>query len=119
MAKINSYNFGFIVVDGKQHTHDVLILPDGTVKEREPGKGRLGSHNIRVSEIENLGDSQPDAIVVGTGASGLAKLSSEAQVYLQQVNSNLIILPSSQAVQSFNRLTEEGKRVAALIHITC
>ena len=38
MAKIDSFNFGFIVVDDKQYTHDVVILPDGTVKERNPEK---------------------------------------------------------------------------------
>jgi len=35
MAKIDSFYFGFIVVDEKQYTRDVIILPDGTVKERE------------------------------------------------------------------------------------
>jgi len=29
---MNSFNFGFIVVDGKQYVYDVLILPDGTIK---------------------------------------------------------------------------------------
>ena len=119
MAKINSFNFGFIVVDGKQYVYDVLILPDGTVKEREPGKGRLGSHAISRGEIENLRKVQPDVIVVGTGTSGLATLSQDAEVYLQQPDLNLMVLPSPQAVERFNRLMDEGKRVAALIHITC
>ena len=38
MAKIDSFNFGFIVVDDKQYTHDIIILPDGTVKERNREK---------------------------------------------------------------------------------
>ena len=52
MVKINSFNFGFIVVDGKQHVCDVLILPDGTVREREGSKARLGSHRIIWSDVE-------------------------------------------------------------------
>ena len=32
MAKIDSFNSGFIVIAGKQYLYDVLILPDGTVK---------------------------------------------------------------------------------------
>jgi len=56
MAKINSFNFGFIVVDGKQHVCDVLILPDGTVREREGSKVRLGSHRITWSDVE-MGNS--------------------------------------------------------------
>jgi len=56
MAKINSFNFGFIVVDGKQHVCDVLILLDGTVREREGSKARLGSHRITWSDFE-IGNS--------------------------------------------------------------
>ncbi len=67
MAKIDSFNFGFVVVDGKQYVHDVLILPDGTVKEREAGKARLGSHTIAKSEIENPIRAHPDVILVSTG----------------------------------------------------
>lgn len=120
MAKINRFNFGFIVIDGKQYAYDVLILPDGTVKERQPGKGRLGSHAIIGSEIEHLYRAQPDVILIGTGTSGMARLSREAEkVYLKQPESNLMVVPSPQAVEKFNQLIDEGKRVAALIHITC
>lgn len=119
MAKIDSFNSGFIVIDGKQYVADVLILPDGRVKEREPGKGRLGSHRITSSEIENLCQTQPEVILVGTGASGLARLSDDAEVYQQQARLNLVVLPSSEAVKKFNQLAGEGKRVAAIFHITC
>ena len=119
MAKINSFNFGFIVVDGKQYVYDVLILPDGTVREREPGKGRLGSHTITWNNVGKIVKEQPEVIVIGTGTSGLARLSGDTEVYLHQANLNLVVLPSFQAVEKFNQLVDEGKRVAALIHITC
>jgi len=119
MAKIDRYNFGFIVIDGKQYVHDVLILPDGTVKEREPSKARFGSHKIVWDDVTKIVNEQPQVIVIGTGASGLTKLSEDAGIKLRQANINLVVLPSSKAVEKFNQLTQEGKRVAALIHITC
>lgn len=119
MAKIDSFNFGFIVVDGKQYVCDVLILPDGTVTKREASGRRLGSHTISRSEIESLYRAQPDVILVGCGTSWLARLSEDAEAYLQEANLNPVILPSSLAVKTFNQLVGEGKRVAALIHITC
>lgn len=119
MAKIDRYNFGLIVIDEKQYVHDVLILPDGTVKEREPRKAGLGSHKIVWGDVAKIVNEQPQVIVIGTGASGLAKLSVDAGINLRQANIKLVVLPSSQAVERFNQLTQEGKQVAALIHITC
>jgi hypothetical protein len=119
MAKIDSFNFGFIVVDDKQYTHDVVILPDGTVKERNPGKGRLGSHSIARSEIENLTKGQPDIILIGTGVQGMARLAHDAEYYLTQPELNLTLLPSPQIVKKYNQYAENGEKVAALIHVTC
>jgi hypothetical protein len=99
--------------------YDVVILPDGTVREREPGKGRVGSHSITRREIETICEFQPDVIMVGTGQSELVALSVDAREYVEEANLTLFCMPSSQAVKRFNQLTEEGKRAATLIHITC
>ncbi len=119
MAKIDSFNFGFIVVDDKQYAHDVVILPDGTVKERNSGKGRLGSHSIARSEIEALAKVQPDVILVGTGVQGMARLAHDAEFYLMEPELNLTLLPSPQIVKKYNQYIEQGEKVAALIHVTC
>ena len=119
MAKIDTFNFGFIVVDGRQYTYDVVILPDGTVQEREAGKARLGSHTISGDDVRKVVREQPQVIVIGTGTSGMARLSRDAEDYLRQAKLNPLVLPSPEAVEKFNRLVGEGKRVAALLHITC
>lgn len=119
MAKIDSFNFGFIVVDDKQYAHDVVILPDGTVKERNSGKGRLGSHSIARNEIEALTRVQPDIILIGTGVQGMARLAHDAEFYLTEPDLNLTLLPSPQMVKKYNQYIEEGEKVAALIHVTC
>jgi hypothetical protein len=119
MAKIDSFNFGFIVVDDKQYAYDVVILPDGTVKERNSGKGRLGSHSIARSEIEALTKVQPDVILIGTGVHGMARLARDAEHYLMEPELNVTMLPSPQIVRKFNQSIDEGEKVAALIHVTC
>jgi hypothetical protein len=119
MAKIDSFNFGFIVVDDKQYTRDVIILPDGTVKERDSGKGRLGSHSIARSEVESLTRSQPDVILIGTGVQGMARLARDAEHFLMEPSLNLTLLPSPQIVKKYNQYIEDGEKVAALIHVTC
>lgn len=119
MCKIDSYNFGFIVVDDKQYTHDVIILPDGTVKERSSGKGRLGSHTISRSEMETLTKDVPDVILIGTGFQGMARLARDAEFYRMEPNLDITMEPTPQVVKKFNQHIEDGEKVAALIHVTC
>jgi hypothetical protein len=119
MTRIDSFNFGFIVVDEKQYSSDIVILPDGIVKERDPGKGRLGSHSISRREIEALAKVQPDVILIGTGVHGMARLARDAEYYLREPSLNLTLLPSTEIVRKYNQYVEDGERVAALIHVTC
>jgi hypothetical protein len=119
MAKINSFNFGFIVVDDKQYSHDIIILPDGTVKDRNPGKGRLGSHTISKGEIEALIQDQADVVLIGTGVQGMARLAHDAEHYMMEPDLNITILPSAQIVKKYNQHVDDGEKVAALIHVTC
>jgi hypothetical protein len=119
MAKINSFNFGFIVVDDKQYAHDVIILPDGSVLDRHPGKGRLGSHTISKSEIETLSKEPVDAILIGSGVQGMARLAHDAEHLMLDPELNITMLPSTQIVKKYNQHVEDGDKVAALIHVTC
>jgi hypothetical protein len=107
------------VVDEKQYSRDIIILPDGSVKDRQPGKGRLGSHSIARTEIESLAAEQPDVILIGIGVHSMARLARDAEFYLHEPDLNLTLLPSPQAVKKYNQCTEDGEKVAALIHVTC
>jgi len=75
MANINSFNFGFIVVDGKQYVYDVIILPDSTVKEREATKARLGSHNITWDDVARIVKEQPEGYYLHLVVSPLLPIS--------------------------------------------
>jgi hypothetical protein len=98
----------------------VIILPDGSVLEREPGKGRIGSHEVTRTQLEPLVKAAPDVILVGTGLNRMAKLSGDTQVWQQKTTgTRMFVMSSPEAVDEFNKLSAGGKRVAALIHITC
>ena len=119
MAKVSRFDFGCIVIDGKEYDYDVVVLPDGTVRQREASKAKFGGHTIAKAEIEELAKAKPETIIVGTGTSGIAKVSPEARLYGREAKLNLVVLPSSEAAAKFNQLVHEGKRAAALIHVTC
>jgi len=119
MAKINRLEFGSIEINGEKYGYDVAILPDGTVKEREASKAMFGDHAIKKTEIEELAKTRPDSIVVGTGTMGMARVSPDAEAYARQEKLDFTVLPSFEAIDEVNQLVDEGKPVAALIHITC
>jgi hypothetical protein len=119
LAKIDSISFGSIVVEGKKYRRDVLLLPDGSVKQRKGGFWIFGSHNIKREELEELSGAGAEVCVIGTGTNSQAKLSKEAKSFAEQAKLELHILPSRQAAPKFNQLLETGKKAAALIHITC
>ena len=79
----------------------------------------FGSHSFKRNEIEELTKAGVDEIVIGTGTNSKARLSNEAINYAGQSRLRLHILPSYKAVPEFNNLVEVGKKVAAIIHITC
>jgi hypothetical protein len=119
MVKIDKFSFGLIVIGGKSYRHDVLLFPDGSVKERRGGFWKFGSHTIRKDEIEELVKANPEVLIVGTGTNGRAKVDSQAEACAGEEGIRLLVAPSPQAIKSLNQLIDEGKRISAIIHITC
>lgn len=119
MAKIDELTFGSIVVEGKKYRRDILIFTDGMIKKRKGGFLMFGSHKIKRQELEELTQSQPEIIVVGTGTDGVATMTPETESWVKEKNLNLLVKPSYDAVARLNELVEQKKKVAALIHITC
>jgi hypothetical protein len=119
MAKVDKLSFGSIIIDGKKYSQDVVILSDGAVKKRGHNFLVFGSHNIRKEEVEELAQGEPESIIIGTGIYGVAGLAPEAENLAKGKNISLMVRPSHDAVAKLNELVRQGKKAAALIHITC
>lgn len=119
MAKIDKFSFGSIVIDGKKYSRDVLILADGTVRKRKGGFLMFGSHGIKKEEVEELAEDMPEAVIIGTGTSGKATVAPGVEGWAKEKNLSLMVQSSHKAVAELNKLTEQKRKVAALIHITC
>lgn len=119
MIKIDKFGFGSAVIGGTKHIRDLILLPDGAVKRRVGGFWVVGSHSIKKEEVEQLFASGAEAVVIGVGVLSRARLTNEARDYAAGQPAKLFVLPSRDAVQKWNQLADEGKKAAALIHITC
>lgn len=111
---IEEYRFGSIKIDGKRYDYDVQIGLDNKVKLW----WRNQSHQIEKRDIEEVLNQNPEAIVIGTGEMGVAKISEETQQEIKAKGIELIIKLTPEAVESFNFLKNK-KKVAGLFHLTC
>lgn len=119
MVKIDNLSFGSIIIDGKKYRHDVIIYPNGEVKRRKGGFFMFGGHTIKREEVEELCNSNPEVVIIGTGTSGKAKLSEEGKSLLKSRGLEVFEASSYEASKKFNELVGLGKKVGAIFHITC
>lgn len=114
---IDSYDFGTIVIRGKRYRSDVIIFPDRVLD----GWRRSEGHRLHIEDLKEVLNAEPqlEVFIVGTGFSGLMKVSDDVQELLRSRGINLIAQPTKQACQTFNELWKTGRRVVSAFHLTC
>jgi hypothetical protein len=113
--RINSTEFGSIMVNNKRYSYDVMVSYRGLVKNVETEVRHLVSRK----EFYLMLAEEPEVIVIGTGVEGGMQISSDVRRLAEQKGIQVIDLKSSEAIKKFNQLYESGKRVVAFIHTTC
>src|SRR3989344_8609816 len=119
---IDEYNFGLITINGETYDHDVEVFWTEEVSDW----WRKESHIIDVEDVVEAVELKPESIVIGTGASGMAKVTEEAKKFIEGRGIKLFIDPTEQAVKTFNVRKEESReeegrmeKVIGLFHLTC
>ncbi|WP_457549177.1 Mth938-like domain-containing protein [Archaeoglobus sp.] len=112
--KVERYDFGLIKLDGQEFKHDVIVYGDFVKKWwREEG------HRVQVEDVEDILKLRPEIVVIGTGYYGVVKVDRDVIEKLKNEGIDVICEESREAVETYNRLLEEGKKVALAIHLTC
>ncbi len=114
--KIDSYSFGSIQIDGKDYSTDVILL-GGDVQS--PWWREAGGHVYAVEDFEELVAAAPEVVVLGTGYFGRVKVLDETISALAEAGSEIVVERTGGAVECFNRFADEGRDVAAALHLTC
>lgn len=114
MNTIDFYDFGLMVVDGKKYSSDIIIFPD----EVKSGWRRRRGHELCLEDIADVLEQRPEVLVIGTGASGLMKVSPEVRKAAQARGIRIIAETTDKASKTYNELSCSQKVVAAF-HLTC
>jgi hypothetical protein len=104
-----------MVINGKTHTEDLIIYPDGMIAERWR---RKRGHQLSIDDVRELLDSCPEVLIAGTGMSGGMKPRKDLQRDLSKLAIRFIAVPNQKAIELFNELSVKS-RVAACFHLTC
>lgn len=119
-VRFDSTKFGSVTVNGEKYK-DVLVVGGKVIpRNLDMLHDRYGTgHVIAPQEVDRLFENDVDFVVVGTGQSGVLKVTEDLKEAARASGTNLIIAKSPKAIVRFNELTKEGKEVNALIHVTC
>ena len=113
MTRIEAYEFGRVVVDGQQHTKDVIVLPARVVT----GWWRKDGHALVLEDLDDVLDELPERLVVGTGHDGRMRPDPAVIEQLRDRGVEVEVLRTPQAVRRYGELNPAA--AAAALHLTC
>jgi hypothetical protein len=113
VSRIDGYRFGRVVVDGREETADVIVLPDRVVRNWR----RRDGHSLVLEDLDDVVDELPGRLVLGTGANGRLRPDPVTLKLLRQRGVEVEALPTDEAVRRFQEL--DPAATAAALHLTC
>lgn len=111
--KIDYYDFGEVIVDGKKYTSDIIIYPDRV----STNWWRKEGHSLSIDDLKNVISEKPEIIIAGTGFDGCMKIPPETKKYIESKKIKLIVEKTAGAVKIHNNC--ENKNVITCLHLTC
>ncbi|MGH2808079.1 MAG: MTH938/NDUFAF3 family protein [Actinomycetota bacterium] len=110
---IDQYDFGHIVIDGVEHTKDVIVLPERVV----PEWWRKEGHSLDMDDLADVIDELPERLIIGRGAYGRMTPNEGALRDLEARGISIEVLDTGDAVTRYNEL--DPRQTAAALHLTC
>jgi hypothetical protein len=115
IMNIAGYHFGRIEIDGRVFTSDITITPERV----DDTWWRHESHSLAIADVAGIVAAKPDILVIGTGYFGRMTVPDATRRHLEAQGIEVRQLRTGKAVQEFNRLQTEPRRIAAALHLTC
>jgi hypothetical protein len=113
MARLESYSFGRLRVNGQAHARDLIVLPDRVVADW----WRRERHSLAMQDLDGVLDELPARLVLGIGAHGQLRPDAGVIAELERRDVEVECLPTEAAVRGYGELDE--RRTPAALHLTC
>lgn len=115
--RFEKFSFGSIQIDGVTYQDDVVI-DRGEVRKRKKKPSKAFRDEFGHTPL-SVGEKIPwkcRRLVIGTGANGALPVMKEVTLEAERRKIELLILPTSQAMDVLNRQPQETN---AILHVTC
>ncbi len=113
---IDGYSFGRMTIGGREFTSDLILHPDGHIQDNWL---RAQGHSLLPGDITTVLDAAPEKLVIGTGASGMMRVSDIVVELCRDRGIEVEVCRTAVAIKRFNEAAEAGTVVAACFHLTC
>lgn len=119
---INSFAWGRFVINGEPHSAEGegvgkdICLMDGEVRAWHERHGhRLDSHMV-----ETAINNGKEILIIGNGVRGRIRVTGKTRKAIKDGGiKELIVEPTPEACETYNRLVRAGDQVVLLAHGTC
>ncbi len=112
--KVDSYQFGEIVIDGIIYTTDLVIASENIYTRWFRREG----HAVELTDLYKFIGKDCKKLIIGTGAAGLCKVRADIKTFCEKNNITLYANQTDKAVEEFNN-SKDLKHVVAAFHLTC
>lgn len=112
---IEHYSFGRIKVEGETFKNDIIILPSRII----PNWWRTEGHSLHPEDLSAIENTDIETFIMGCGKYGVLRIPESTRKWFEEKDIHLISGKTDEAVETFNRLKQEKKKIAAGFHLTC
>jgi hypothetical protein len=120
--QFESCGFGWFVANGRRYENDHIVTVAGEIVPRPKhlSKKYGGWHTaLGPEEVEHALVGAPEILIVGCGHFGVLPIRAEVRALLTARGIALETLRLREALARYAELARAGKRVAAILHVTC
>lgn len=113
--RIDDYEYGRVVVDGREETNDIII----TGTQLHADWWRDEGHTLKLEDLGPVLDAAPSQLIVGTGTQGnMQPEDGLTRTLRDEHDIDVEVLPSEEAVRAWNAIDDHSD-VALAMHLTC
>ena len=117
--RVRRHGWGTIDVEGVGELRDAKLWPGGGRAWDWNETGTQHQPGLQPADLMELVEHGPDIVVLSRGRQRRLETSPAALALLEARDVAVVRDETGAAIEEYNRLATEGRRVAALLHTTC